>query len=140
MFGCGIMSSCGSTGSEQKRRWFAREPGPRDEREPDYRFSLANERTLLAWLRTALALVAGGVAVLELVRRSLGSGTGREAVGLALLALALLIALTSYRRWRFNERALRRGEPLPFSLLPRLVTVGLTLIIAVIIGFVAVGL
>jgi hypothetical protein len=41
-----------------------------DEQEPDYRFTLANERTFLAWIRTALALIAGGVAVAQLVRRS----------------------------------------------------------------------
>ena len=29
---------------------------------PDYRFTLANERTFLAWIRTALALMAGAVA------------------------------------------------------------------------------
>jgi hypothetical protein len=34
-----------------------------DEQEPDYRFTFANERTFLAWIRTALALIAGGVAV-----------------------------------------------------------------------------
>ena len=38
-----------------KPRWY--EEGE----EPDYRFTLANERTFLAWLRTALALIAGGV-------------------------------------------------------------------------------
>jgi putative membrane protein len=38
-----------------------------DMREPDYRFTLANERTFLAWIRTALALIAGGVAVVQLV-------------------------------------------------------------------------
>lgn len=35
--------------------------------DPDYRFSLANERTFLAWLRTALALLGGGVALASLV-------------------------------------------------------------------------
>ena len=35
--------------------------------EPDYRFTLANERTFLAWIRTALALIAGGVALVQLV-------------------------------------------------------------------------
>ncbi|WP_283215114.1 DUF202 domain-containing protein [Pseudofrankia sp. DC12] len=35
--------------------------------DPDYRFSLANERTFLAWIRTALALLAGGIAVVQIV-------------------------------------------------------------------------
>lgn len=30
----------------------------REGRDPDYRFSLANERTFLAWIRTALALLS----------------------------------------------------------------------------------
>jgi uncharacterized membrane protein YidH (DUF202 family) len=45
-----------------------RQPEPTDdEQEPDYRFTLANERTFLAWIRTALALIAGGIAVAQLV-------------------------------------------------------------------------
>lgn len=50
------------------------EPGT----EPDYRFTLANERTFLAWIRTALALIAGGVAVAQLLPRfrCRGVGTG----------------------------------------------------------------
>ena len=36
---------------------------------PDYRFSLANERTFLAWLRTGLALVGGGFAVDQFLPR-----------------------------------------------------------------------
>lgn len=31
--------------------------------EPDPRFTLANERTFLAWIRTVLAVITGGVAV-----------------------------------------------------------------------------
>ncbi len=33
---------------------------------PDYRFSLANERTFLAWIRTALGFLAAGVGLDQL--------------------------------------------------------------------------
>ncbi len=79
---------------------------------PDYRFTLANERTLLAWLRTGLALVAGGVAVASYVP-SLGAAWGGGAVGLALVATGLGTALTGYARWRGNERAIAEDRPLP---------------------------
>ena len=38
--------------------------------EPDYRFTLANERTFLAWIRTSLGLMAVGLAVAQLPRSS----------------------------------------------------------------------
>ena len=83
---------------------------PRDH--PDYRFTLANERTLLAWLRTGLALVAGGVAVASYVPR-LGTPWGGGAVGLALVATGLGTALAGHSRWRRNERAIAADRPLP---------------------------
>ncbi|SNS70538.1 putative membrane protein [Geodermatophilus saharensis] len=79
---------------------------------PDYRFTLANERTLLAWLRTGLALVAAGVAVASYVP-SLGTSWGGGAAGLALVATGLGAALTGYARWRGNERAIAEDRPLP---------------------------
>ena len=63
--------------------------------EPDYRFTLANERTFLAWIRTALALAAGGLAVISL----LPDLTGSEVLGVLLLALSFATAATAYRRW-----------------------------------------
>lgn len=97
-------------------RWF---PGdPRDVgTDPDYRFSLANERTLLAWIRTALALIAGGLAAVTI----LDEFTGSELLGILLLALGFVTAATSYRRWALNERAMRLGEPLPPSRLPQFI-------------------
>jgi putative membrane protein len=81
---------------------------------PDYRFSLANERTLLAWLRTALALVAGGVALTQFAP-DLGVPGGVPVVSLGLLAGGLVTALAGYHRYVRNERAIAADEPLPVS-------------------------
>jgi putative membrane protein len=95
--------------------------------EPDYRFTLANERTFLAWLRTSLALLAGGVAVIQLVPNFAVPG-GRHILGFALLALSILVAVSSYRHWAESERALRLGKPLPPSVLPRTLGAGVALV------------
>ena len=79
---------------------------------PDYRFTLANERTLLAWLRTGLALVAGGVAVAEFAP-DLGVPWGSAAVAVALVLTGLGAAVGGYVRWRRNERAIADDRPLP---------------------------
>jgi putative membrane protein len=81
---------------------------------PDYRFSLANERTLLAWLRTALALVAGGVAMIQFAP-DLGGRAGGPVVSVGLLVAGLVTALTGHRRYVRNERAIAADEPLPVS-------------------------
>ncbi|MFE6967326.1 MULTISPECIES: YidH family protein [unclassified Agromyces] len=82
--------------------------------DPDYRFTLANERTFLAWIRTALALIAGGVLLHEFAA-AIGPRVMVTilAVGLGLAAAAL--ALLSYLRWRSNEIAMRHGRRLAFS-------------------------
>lgn len=103
--------------------------------EPDYRFSLANERTFLAWIRTALALLAGGIAVVQLVP-SFGIGWARHVLGIALIVLALVIAATSYARWERRERAIRLGEALPRSLLPRFVGLGISMVMAGALAFI----
>ncbi len=108
--------------------------GPPDH--PDYRFTLANERTLLAWLRTGLALVAGGVAVAAYVP-SLGTSWGGGAVGLALVGTGLLTALAGHRRWRRNDRAIADDAPLPagpeVTVLAALVT-GVVLLVTVLLA------
>ncbi|SFE14379.1 YidH family protein [Blastococcus tunisiensis] len=87
-------------------------PPPETSGHPDYRFTLANERTLLAWLRTGLALVAGGVAVATYAPE-LGVPWGSAAIALALVLVGLGTALAGYWRWRANEAAIRAGGPLP---------------------------
>ena len=73
---------------------------------PDYRFTLANERTLLAWLRTGLALAAGGVAVATYAP-DLGIRWGSTALALALVLVGLGTAVGGFLRWRANEEAIR---------------------------------
>ena len=97
---------------------------------PDYRFTLANERTFLAWIRTALALVAGGVAVVQLVPEFSGFEGGRHVLGVALIVLALVVSVACYRRWQGNELALRLNQPLPASRLPWLIAVGILIVSA----------
>lgn len=92
---------------------------------PDYRFTLANERTFLAWVRTALALMAAGVAVVQYLP---GLGAGRHALGFLLVALGGVLAASSYSRWARNERAMRLGRRLPDSPLPQLLAGALTLV------------
>ncbi len=98
---------------------------PRDHGDdPDYRFTLANERTFLAWIRTALALAAGGLGAVTI----LDDFPGEEFLGLGLLALSFLTAATSYRRWAIIEKAMRLSQPLPPSKLPLLMGIGVGLV------------
>lgn len=92
--------------------------------DPDYRFTLANERTFLAWIRTALALAAGGLGAVTI----LDDFTGEEFLGIGLLALSFATAATAYRRWALNERAMRLDEPLPPSRLPMLMAIGVAVV------------
>ncbi|MEQ4302516.1 DUF202 domain-containing protein [Plantactinospora sp. B6F1] len=99
------------------RRWF----DPRELRQvgetPDYRFSLANERTFLAWLRTGLALVAGGLAIAQFLP-PLPVPHLREALAVALLLLGGVVAVRAVDHWARTERAIRLGEELPASRFP----------------------
>jgi len=98
---------------------------PRDHGDdPDYRFTLANERTFLAWIRTALALAAGGLGAVTI----LDDFPGAEALGLGLLTLSFLTAATSYRRWAIIEKAMRLSQPLPPSKLPLVMGIGVGLV------------
>ena len=92
---------------------------------PDYRFTLANERTFLAWVRTSLALMAAGVAVVQFVP---GVVVLRHVLGIVLILIGGVLAAASYRHWEHTERAMRLGEELPRSPIPRLLAGVLVLI------------
>jgi putative membrane protein len=85
--------------------------------DPDPRFTLANERTFLAWTRTSLAFIGGGLAVAQFLRVNTPLAVG---VGMFVIALGATLGFTSYGHWQSNERALRLGQPLPASVLPRM--------------------
>ena len=93
-----------------------REPRWRqDGAEPDYRFSLANERTFLAWIRTALALLAGGV-LLDQFSTKLEPRLAVLGLAIALGVLAAVLCAMAYLRWRANEIAMRHSRRLPGTL------------------------
>ena len=100
-------------------------PGADDGEEPDPRFSLANERTLLAWVRTSIALIAGGLATSQLLEDMPGA---RWALAIPLAVLGVAMAGTSHGHYSEIQHAMRHGEPLPHSPLPRILAVGVTLI------------
>ena len=118
------------TGTDEPRRFPAWVYGVGGE--PDPRFSLANERTFLAWIRTALALVAGGVA-LEAVAAPMEP---RLRLGAAILfvVLGLGAAAQAWLGWARTERAMRRGVALPGNTVAPLLTVGLLLAIVVVVA------
>jgi putative membrane protein len=86
--------------------------------EPDPRFTFANERTFLAWSRTALALVVAGLGIVQLLPPFPGVPIGRHLLGVPLIVLGAVLAIVAYGEWVRNQRALRRGDPLPRSVMP----------------------
>ena len=111
---------------------------PAVDSEPDVRFTYANERTFLAWNRTALALIATGVAATQLLPEFHVSG-GRRILGIPLIALGALVAVTSFTQWRANELAMRQRRPLPKSHMAMVLAIGIALISVVAIVLVIFG-
>lgn len=100
--------------------------------DPDYRYTLANERTFLAWFRTALALIAGGVAVVQLLPPQHFPGE-RRVVGVLLALGGGALSVAAVQRWRRVQAAMRRGEELPGTRIPLVLGVGLAALTAAVV-------
>ncbi|MFG3682247.1 YidH family protein [Micromonospora chalcea] len=123
---------------ESIKSWF----DPRELRSvgtpPDYRFSLANERTFLAWLRTGLALVAGGLAAAQFLP-PLRLAHLREALAIALLLLGAAVSIRAVDHWARTERAMRLDEELPASRFPAVLALIVAIGALLLVGAVLLG-
>jgi putative membrane protein len=108
--------------------------------EPDPRFTFANERTFLAWARTGLALIGGGLVAAQVLH--FGLGGAHLLVAVPAILLGGMIGIASYLRWEANERAMRLGKPLGYSPITRMLAIGvivlalISLVLAVIAALV----
>jgi len=96
---------------------------------PDYRFSLANERTFLAWIRTALGFLAAGVGLDQL----------RQLLALLLCLFSGGLAIYGYLRWLRNEKAMRLKEDLPYTHSLLLISLILMIVAVIVMGLVLYG-
>lgn len=103
--------------------------------EPDPRFTLANERTFLAWIRTSLALLAGGIAI-EAFTSDLFLEPVRKGLAIVLLLLGMLLSAGAALRWLRVERSMRNKAPLPLPLIVPLLAGGGAVAAAVVLVFV----
>ncbi|MFI1096600.1 YidH family protein [Streptomyces sp. NPDC020917] len=117
--------------------WFAPAKVQNEGTTPDYRFSLANERTFLAWIRTALALIGGGFAVDQFLTDL--SHWARAALALALLAAGVACTLRAVNHWVRCERAMRLGTNLPVSRFPAVLAVVVAVLSIVMVAVVLFG-
>ena len=99
---------------------------------PDYRFTLANERTFLAWIRTALALMAGAVGI-EQFSPQLSSEELRIIISTMLLLAASCMGYMAWQRWRRNEYAMRLEEDLPYTRALAIIAI-LMAVLAILLG------
>lgn len=108
-----------------------RPPDRRAGRDPDYRFSLANERTFLAWIRTSLALLGGGLAISALLPADPPTAV-QDAAALVLVVFGTILAGASFARWARNETAMRHDQPIPTSILPLVLSLGVLVVAALV--------
>ncbi|MDM2735450.1 DUF202 domain-containing protein [Citrobacter sp. Ct235] len=102
---------------------------------PDYRFSLANERTYLAWIRTALGFLAAGVG-LDQLAPGFATPVIRELLALLLCLFAGGLAIYGYLRWLRNEKAMRLKEDLPYTRSLLVISLILTMVAIVVMALV----
>lgn len=103
--------------------------------EPDPRFTLANERTFLAWIRTSLALLAGGIAI-EAFTADLFLEPVRKGLAVLLLLLGMMLSAGSTLRWLRVERSMRSKAPLPLPLIVPLLAAAGAVAAAVVLVFI----
>ena len=116
--------------TEQNPDWRQRVLGGGED--PDPRFTLANERTFLSWIRTSLALLGGGIAV-EALTQNVFDPPIRTLLAVVLLVLGALLAAGAFTRWLRVERSLRHKRPLPLPLIAPLLGIGAAVISVVLI-------
>lgn len=116
--------------TEQNPDWRQRVLGGGED--PDPRFTLANERTFLSWIRTSLALLGGGIAV-EALTQNVFDPPVRTLLAVVLLVLGALLAAGAFTRWLRVERSLRHKRSLPLPLIAPLLGIGAALISVVLI-------
>ena len=92
----------------------------------DIRFLLANDRTLLAWIRTILAVLAGGLVLMQVHK-------GQQLIGIGVLTAGALVAIIGYSRYRAADRAIRAGR-LPHAGKGPAFEVGLVVFLAIALG------
>ena len=90
-------------------------------KDPDYRFSLANERTFLAWIRTSMAMLAGAIGI-EQFAILLEPEVVRTGLALLLSIGGLIFSGMAFFRWKENEIAMRLDIPLPYTRLTSIIT------------------
>ncbi|UJF17714.1 DUF202 domain-containing protein [Vibrio sp. SS-MA-C1-2] len=100
---------------------------------PDYRFSLANERTFLAWIRTSLGLLASAIALDQLAVNFAVDGI-RSVLCIILTVMTILCSSYSYIRWKKNEIAMRHNQDLPYSRLLLVISIFMGLLSVILLG------
>lgn len=117
---------------------FARPTWLDDGVNPDYRFTLANERTFLAWIRTSLALLAAAVAMVQFLPSFRLPGA-HTAITLILAADGLLVTALAYKRWAGNEQAMRHDQALPHSPMLALLALSLAVVAGIVVAVILAG-
>ncbi|TKI08935.1 DUF202 domain-containing protein [Martelella alba] len=107
----------------------------REGKNPDYRFSLANERTFLAWVRTALAFLAGSLAI-DQWATAFATPLIRSLLAILLAICGAVLALVALRRWEENEKAMRKDEALPYTRLLQTISLMVVLIALALVIFI----